>query len=96
MLDKAKAADSSVTVILPKTMSEGVNCSQYTSGCLAGHIVRIQNLDMIAIEFSTEEQAIFAAKKFRGYYFANWFFDDVAGEPTLEKFVESALEAKKP
>jgi hypothetical protein len=44
----------------------------------------------------TEAQAISAAKKFRGYYARNWLFDDVTGEPVLEKFVTEKLEAKKP
>lgn len=96
LLAKSQAADSSVTVILPRNLSEGVHCSDYSTGCISGHIVRVKGLDMLAIEFSAEEEAKYAAKKFRGYYARNWFFDDVAGEPVLEKFVETVLEAKKP
>jgi len=93
---KAKAADASTTFILPKSMSEGITCGEYTEGCLAAHVVQIQNLDLIAVEFATEEQARFGAKKMRGYYVRNWLLDDVSGEPTLEKFVTESLEAKKP
>lgn len=93
---KAKAADPSTTLILPNSMTEGISCSNYPEGCLAGHIVQIQNLDMIAVEFATEEQAKFAAKKMRGYYARNWLLDDVTGEPTLERFVSESLEAKVP
>lgn len=96
LYDKAKAADASVTFILPKGITEGVNCSDYTSGCVSAHTVRVQNIDMIAVEFMTEQDAIYAAKKFRGYYYYNWMFDDVSGEPALEKFVTEKLEAKKP
>lgn len=51
---------------------------------------------MIALEYATEAEAKKAAQKYRGYYTANWFFDDVAGEPLLEKFVQEHLDAKKP
>lgn len=96
LLDMAQDADPSVTVVLPKNMAEGIHCSDYSEGCLAGHTVRVKNLDMIAVEFTTEAQAIYAAKKFRGYYLRNWFFDDVSGEPVLEKFVVEKLQAQKP
>ena len=77
-------------------MTEGVSCTDYTDGCMSAHIVQIQKLDLIAVEFMTEEQAKFAAKTVRGYYVKNWLLDDVTGEPALEKFVVEALEAKKP
>ncbi len=96
LLDKAKAVDPSITVILPKSMAEGVTCSEYSEGCLSAHIVRIKNLDLIAVEFMSQGEAILAAKKFRGYYTHNWMLDDVTGEPVLEKFVTEHLEAKKP
>ncbi len=93
---KAVAADSSTTFVLPRSMSEGVTCAEYTNGCVAAHIVKIKNIDLIAVEFLTEADAIYAAKKFRGYYLRNWLLDDVNGEPVLEKFVTEKLEAKKP
>lgn len=92
----ALKADATATVILPKSMAEGVNCRDYSDGCVAAHIVQVQKLDFIAVEFLNEEHAKYGAKKIRGYYTRNWVFDDVTGEPTLERFVESALEAKKP
>ncbi len=96
MYNKAKAADASTTFILPKSMTEGVHCSDYTEGCISAHIVQVRKLDFIGVEFANEEQAKEAAKKYRGYYVRNWMLDDVTGEPLLEKFVEKALEAKKP
>lgn len=96
VLALAQAADSTVTVILPKSISEGVTCDDYAQGCLSAHIVRVQNLDMIAVEFGTEAEAIYGAKKIKGYQLRNWVFDDVVGEPVLEKFVETGLKAKKP
>lgn len=96
LLAKAQESDPTVTVILPRSITEGVQCSDYSEGCISAHIVKIKNLEMIAVEFNTESEAIFAAKKFRGYYSKNWLFDDVTGEPVLEKFVVEKLEAKKP
>jgi len=93
---KAKKADASTTFILPRSMTEGVSCSDYPPGCHSAHIVEVQNLELIAVEFNTEDQAKFAAKKVRGYYARNWLLDDVKGEPTLERFVTESLEAKKP
>ena len=93
---KAYAADSSTTFILPKNLNDGVQCTDYTEGCVAGHNVQVRKLDFIAVEFMTEAQAIHAAKKVRGYYSRNWVFDDVSGEPILERFVTEHLEAKKP
>lgn len=96
LLAMAQKADPSVTVVLPRSINEGVQCNEYSEGCISAHIVKVKNLDMIAVEFTTENEAIFAAKKFRGYYTRNWLLDDVMGEPVLEKFVVEKLEAKKP
>ena len=93
---KARAADPTTTFILPRTMTEGVHCGDYPEGCISAHTVQVQKLDFIGVEFMTEEQAKFAAKKVRGYYVRNWMLDDVTGEPMLEKFVQESLEAKKP
>jgi hypothetical protein len=93
---KAYKADPSVSFVLPKSMNEGVTCDEYGEGCLSAHIVRVKNLELIAVEFMTEANAVYASKKFRGYYVRNWMFDDVTGEPSLEKFVSEVLEAKRP
>lgn len=95
LLAKAQAVDPTVSVILPKTMAAGVTCAEYSEGCLSAHIVRIKNLDLIAVEFMSQSDAKFAARKFRGYYTRNWMLDDVTGEPILEKFVSEHLEAKR-
>lgn len=93
---KAVAADPSVSFLLPSSISAGSGCAEYTEGCVAAHHVMVKNLEMIAVEFKEEANAIYAARKYRGYYSKNWFFDDVTGEPSLEKFVSEKLEAKKP
>ncbi|MFL5785288.1 MAG: hypothetical protein ACJ76H_11795 [Bacteriovoracaceae bacterium] len=96
LLKKAQAADPTVTIVLPRSMNEGISCSNYSEGCVSGHTVKLKNLDFIAVEFGTEAEAKYAAKKIRGYYVRNWVFDDVTGEPILEEFVSRVLDAKKP
>lgn len=51
---------------------------------------------MIALEYESESQAKEVARKYKAYYTGNWIFDDVTGEPMLEKFVSENLGAKKP
>lgn len=94
--NKTVAADPTATLVMPKSIGEGVTCAEYPSGCLSAHVVRIKNLELIAVEFASEDDAIIAAKKLRAYYARNWLFDDVFGEPVLERFVTEKLEAKKP
>jgi hypothetical protein len=92
---KAKDIDATTTFILPKGMSDGPSCADYAEGCLATHIIQVQKLEFIAVEFLSEEQSKYAAKKVNGYFIRNWMLDDVSGEPTLMRFADS-LEAKKP
>lgn len=96
LLSMGLKKDASVSLVLPSKMTEGITCAEYGEGCVGAHIVSVQNIEMIAIEFVDEPAAMAAAKKFRGYYSRNWLFDDVTGEPILERFVTGALEAKKP
>lgn len=96
LLKTAQAADASVTYILPKSIAEGVTCADYSDGCMSAHIVKVRGLEMIAVEFMTEEEAKLAAKKIRALYSRNWIFDDVTGEPLLEEFFTKYLDAKKP
>jgi hypothetical protein len=96
LLSMALKEDPTVAYILPKSINEGVTCAEYGDGCISAHIVNVKGLEMIAVEFMTEANAKLAAQKLRGFYSRNWLFDDVTGEPSLERFVVKALEAKKP
>lgn len=95
LLKRAQAADPSVTLIIPK-LEGAIHCSDYTPACMTAHIVSVKGLELLALEYASEAEAIAAAKKYRGYYTGNWFFDDVAGEPVLEEFIQKHLSAKKP
>lgn len=95
LLKRAQDADPSVTLIIPK-LEGSIHCGDYTPPCMTAHIVSVRGLELLALEYASEEEAITAARKYRGYYTGNWFFDDVAGEPLLEAFIQKHLSAKKP
>jgi hypothetical protein len=95
LFDLCRATDPACTVVLPRSMSEGVKCEDYSEGCLAAHKVKARDLEFIGVEFSNTEQAIRAAKRYHGYYIRNWLIDDVYGEPILERFVKEAFKAIK-
>lgn len=99
ILALAQEADPSVKVIMSRVNEKDVvTCSNadYPEGCQNVYVVAVKDLELLAVEFLTKEQAIYAAKKVRGYYLHNWLLDDVTGEPILEKFVEKELKAQKP
>ncbi len=86
---KIKEVDASYKLILPKSIDDGaVTCNDYFEGCHSAHIFQIQKLDFIALEYESHSAAERAAKKLGGYALENWAFDDVAGEPVLEKMIE--------
>lgn len=99
ILALAQNADPSVKVITQRLNEKDlITCSNsdYSEGCLNIYIVSVKELEMLAVEFPSQELAIKAAKKVKGYYLHNWVLDDVSGEPILEKFVEQELKAQKP
>lgn len=95
LLKLAQSHDSTVTIILPKSLEDGVNCQDYPSGCVSAHRVQVRGEDFIAVEFMNQQDAMIAAKKLGGFYLRNWVLDDVVGEPGLEKFATEKLKAQK-
>lgn len=91
MLSFCTDKDSTCTVILPKSMDQGVHCDDYGDGCIHGHMVKAREMDFIAVEYETPNQARRAAKRYHGFVTRNWLLDDVTGEPVLEKFVTEAF-----
>lgn len=81
-----------------------VLCSQYAKaeGCIglgtdhSGMRIEVRLVELIIIQFDTEENAKNAAKIYGQFYARNWFFDDVKDEPVLEDFVKRAFGAKAP
>ncbi len=95
LLDMCRAADPGCTLVLPRNLDEGVHCDDYSEGCHSGHLVKAKDLPFIAVEFFTPEDAYRSAQKIHGYYIRNWVFDDVKGEPQLERFVKETFKASR-
>lgn len=84
-----------IEIILPKDISSGVRCSDYTAGCIRGKRAKLRRVLLTVVEFENEELAKKAAFHIGQYQAKNWVFDDVTGEPVLEDFVQKAFGAKK-
>ena len=69
--------------------------SLFFVSCFSDSLVVIKRLEMKALYYETQEDAIESAKYLKGYRSRNWVFDDVIGEPILERFVTKYLHAKK-
>ena len=102
MMERARKVEPSVDVILPKDINSGVRCKSdagelvYGVGCQSAFLVKVGDIDLLAVEFDSEEHAQADALRLGQYYFANWLFDDVTGEPSLERFVKEAFGAVNP
>lgn len=102
MFKLATGANSSFEMILPKDINSGVKCLNadgsfnYGPGCLGAHQVKVGDLDFVAIEYENEEYAKKDAKRLNQCFFSNWVFDEVAGEPSLQAFVNKAYNATCP
>lgn len=92
----AVAEDPAVELILPKDLDSGIQCGNYTDGCLRGKMARVRKVILTVVEFETEAQAREAAFQIDQYYARNWVFDEVSGEPVLESFVTKVYGAKRP
>ena len=92
----AEQADPGFRIITPKSISESlVNCNEYKPACRYGFRVVIKNIEMVALYYEDQKNALAAAKRIREYVSRNWVLDEVRGEPVLEKFCTEHLEAKK-
>jgi len=91
----AKDQDPEIEQLLPKDMASGINCQNYGEGCLGGFTAKVKGLDFIYLEFDSETLAKKEAKRINGYYRGNWVFDDVTGEPVLERFVKNVYHAER-
>lgn len=84
----ASTEDANIEILLPDSMNEGIKCSDYGPGCMAGFTVKVKNLKMICVEFKDTASAREEALRIDQYYLKNWVFDDVAGEPKLERYIQ--------
>jgi hypothetical protein len=103
MLKLGQKVAPDIEVILPKSIGDGIKCTDYKDrngvqlpGCISGRYAKLRKVKIIVVEFDSKENARKAAIEVDQYYAHNWLFDDVTDEPVLESFVEEAYNAKRP
>jgi hypothetical protein len=95
-LEMARKGDPDLKLIIPASISETlVHCSDYTPSCRYGLKVVIKKIQLKALYFDHQKDALEVGKRVKGYVARNWVLDDVAGEPILERFVVKYLNAVK-
>jgi hypothetical protein len=96
LFEFVRSLDDSVELMIPPSLDKPlVNCYEFLPPCKTGHKVKIKNLEVTALYYETKAEAKKSAKSVRGYLYRNWAFDQVRGEPILERFFENKLKAKK-
>lgn len=95
-LEMGRSGDPDLKVIIPSDISETlVHCTDYTPQCRYGLKVIVKKVQLKALFYEKQEDALKAGLRIKGYVARNWVLDDVTGEPILERFVEKYLKAKK-
>ena len=95
LLELARNAESDISLVVPKSIDQKlVHCDLYVPQCLSGYKVKVKGIEVTALMYDKFEDAYKAARRVNGYWFKNWAFDDVKGEPVLERFVQKAFDAK--
>lgn len=94
MLGFAKEADPKMQIKIGNLSKTLVDCKTYTPRCIIGYRVVIKGMMFNALTYPDQKTAINAAKRIRGYYSRNWAFDEVRGEPVLERIVVKYLKGK--
>lgn len=96
MLAMLLEADPQLQIMVPESISKPlVYCHDYRPACITGYKVKIKNLEVVGLYYEDQEQARKSARAIRGYHLRNWAFDQVSGEPILERFFETRLKAQK-
>lgn len=72
-----------------------MKCNEYKPQCLFGYRIKVKQIELSALYYVSQKDAAESARHFRGYVGRNWAYDDVRGEPILERFVIKYLDAKK-
>jgi hypothetical protein len=99
LLALAQKVDPTIEPIMAKDMQSGVRCSKidgtpiYGPGCIGAFQVKVGPIDMVVLEFENEKTAKKEAERLGQWYFHNWVFDEVTGEPYLEDIVQKAFSA---
>ncbi len=97
VFEKARAYDPAIYEVMIVDQSKRVICENYGPNCLenTGKRWLVRTIELPVIGFATEEDAKNEAMRLKQYYYKNWLFDEVSGEPVLESFVEEVFAIKK-
>jgi len=73
-------------------------CQNYGPGCVlgSGKRVELKGVEIVVVEFETEEQAKEEALRLGQMYARNWVFDEVITEPVVKSFIIRVYAAKSP
>jgi len=95
MLSMAREVDPNMQVIIGSIEKASVTCSDYKYPCKIGYLVKLKGLELKALFYESQQNALNSAKHIKGYRARNWVFDDVRGEPILERAVTEGMKASK-
>jgi len=91
----AREVDPNMQVIIGSIEKASVTCSDYKYPCKIGYLVKLKGLELKALFYESQQNALNSAKHIKGYRARNWVFDDVRGEPILERAVTEGMKASK-
>lgn len=94
MMNFAFNADPKMEIKIGSISKALVDCKDYTPRCQTGFRVVLKGLEFNALLYKNQKSALKAAKRIRGYVARNWVFDEVRGEPILERIVVKHLKGK--
>lgn len=94
MLGFAYKADKNMQIKVGTIDKTLVDCKDYTPRCRTGFRVVLKGIKFNALLYNTKVEALEGAKRIRGYVARNWVFDEVRGEPVLERLIVKHLKAK--
>lgn len=96
MMGWAYEADPNMKIELSTSLASAlVDCRTYTPRCRIGYRVVLKGLKFNALYYEKQVPALEAAKRLRAYYARNWVFEEVKGEPILERIVIKYFKAQK-
>ena len=87
--------DPELKIMLPESIKKGLDCQHYGAGCLGVFKIKHREVAMICVEYQKADQALAFGQTIDSYVVKNWLFDQVTGEPILEKFVHKAFAAQR-
>jgi hypothetical protein len=94
MFKMATLADPGMKIQIGTMQKAAVTCEEYKIPCKVGYLVKIKNMEIKVLYYETQENALKSATRIRGYVSRNWAFDDVRGEPILERLIVKYMNAK--